>query len=106
MPNIDACLNPISGPEVFDHLRSLFRRLGTGSDSRGFVVKDTTRLAASNGSTFGFTRHFVVILPTTTRLARPYPKRGDGLSAVNWLAALRAEFLCRRTFNASILVLG
>src|SRR5271165_207104 len=40
-----AYLNPTFGPGVFDHLRSLFRRLGTGSDSRSFVVKDATRLA-------------------------------------------------------------
>ena len=43
--HIDAYLNPTFGPGVFDYLRCLFRRLGTGSDSRSFVVKDATRLA-------------------------------------------------------------
>jgi hypothetical protein len=43
--HIDAYLNPTFGPGVFDQLRSLFRRLGIGSDSRCFVIKDATRLA-------------------------------------------------------------
>src|SRR5580704_2856415 len=42
---MDAYLNPTFGPGVFDHLRCLFRRLGTDSDSRSFVVKGATRLA-------------------------------------------------------------
>jgi hypothetical protein len=43
--HIDAYLNATFGPGVFDQLRSLFRRLGIGSDSRCFVIKDATRLA-------------------------------------------------------------
>ena len=43
--HIDAYLNPTFGHGVFDQLRSLLRRLGTGSDSRCFVIKDATRLA-------------------------------------------------------------
>src|SRR5271169_7047039 len=42
---MDAYLNPTFGPGMFDHLSSLFRRLGTGSDSRSFLVKGATRLA-------------------------------------------------------------
>jgi hypothetical protein len=33
------------GPGVFDRLRSLFRRPGSGGDGRSFIVKDATRVA-------------------------------------------------------------
>ena len=41
------------------------------------------------------------ILPVAlryARLTRPYPKRGNGLSVLNWWVARRLNFLCLRSF--------
>ena len=37
-------------------------------------------------------------IPAGVQLARPYPKRGNGLSVLNWWVARRLNFLCLRSF--------
>jgi hypothetical protein len=56
---------------------------------------------------FGYTTEQKQFLSNTWLwIARGSPKRGNGLSVVNWWVARRAQFLCRRTSKALNLDLG